>query len=144
MGSMIRALDPALGQLMVALIGGYQRFLSPCKGYACAHRVKFGGASCSEYGRQVFASEGWQAGLAKLKARFRECHAASRSLGAERLDSRVGDEFLDAPVGASEKPSSESEPAPATTGCPGGLATGCCCEAAANVGIETCIGSVCG
>jgi putative component of membrane protein insertase Oxa1/YidC/SpoIIIJ protein YidD len=129
---------------MVALIGGYQRFLSPYKRYACAHRVKFGGASCSEYGRQVFASEGWQAGLAKLKARFRECHAASRSLGTGRLAPRVRDEFLDAPVGASEKSSWDSKPAPATTGCPGDLAAGCCCKFAANVGIDTCIGSVCG
>jgi putative component of membrane protein insertase Oxa1/YidC/SpoIIIJ protein YidD len=141
---MVRVLDPAVGHLMVALIRGYQRFFSPYKGYACAHRVKFGGASCSEYGRQVFASAGWQAGLVKLKARFRECHAASQSLGTGRLDPRVQDESLDAPVAASGKLSSDGEPVPATMGCPGDLAAGCCCEAAANFGIDTCIGSVCG
>ena len=141
---MTRSLDPALGQLMVALIRGYQRFLSPYKGYACAHRVKFGGASCSEYGRQVFAAEGWQAGLAKLRARFRACHAASRSFGKGRPAARVHDEALDAPSDASAKPSTDHEPTPETAGCLQDLAVGCCCQAAGNFGLEVCLGSVCG
>ena len=141
---MIRSLDPALGQLMVALIRGYQRFLSPYKGYACAHRVKFGGASCSEYGRQVFAAEGWQAGLAKLMARFRACRAASRSFEKGRFTSRVHDEALDAPPDASAKPATEQEPATETPGCLRDLAPGCCCQAAADCGLDLCLGSICG
>ena len=129
---------------MVALIRGYQRYLSPYKGYTRAHRVKFGGESCSEYGRQVFASEGWQAGLAKLRARFRDCHAASRSLGKGRLNPRVDDESLDAPPGASGTPSPEGQPEPGTEGCLRDLAVGCCCQAAAESGLDLCVGSVCG
>ena len=141
---MIRSLDPALGQLMVALIRGYQRFLSPYKGYACAHRVKFGGASCSEYGRQVLASEGWRAGLVKLRGRFRACHAASRTFGKGRLAARVHGESSDAPPDAPAKPSTENEPAPETGGCLRDLALGCCCQAAGDFGLDLCIGSVCG
>ncbi len=141
---MIRSLDPTRGQLMVALIRGYQRYLSPYKGYACANRVKFGGASCSEYGREGFASEGWQAGLAKLRARFRDCHAASRSLGKGRLDPRVHDDSLNARPGASGKLSPEGEPRAGPEGCLRDLAVGCCCEGAANLGFDLCISSICG
>ena len=72
-----RSLDPVLGRLAVVMITGYQRYVSPHKGYACAHRVRHGGDSCSEYARKVFAAEGCLIGLAQLRARFRACRAAS-------------------------------------------------------------------
>jgi putative component of membrane protein insertase Oxa1/YidC/SpoIIIJ protein YidD len=63
-------------------IDGYQRFVSPYKGYSCAHGVFHGGLSCSEYGKQVIDQEGVLAGLVLLQQRFRDCSRASQMLGA--------------------------------------------------------------
>ena len=42
--------------LALGLIRAYQRWVSPYKGFACAHRVHRGGPSCSVVGAQVVRS----------------------------------------------------------------------------------------
>ena len=41
------AIDSWLRRLLILLISAYQRYLSPHKGYSCAHRLLHGGESCS-------------------------------------------------------------------------------------------------
>jgi putative component of membrane protein insertase Oxa1/YidC/SpoIIIJ protein YidD len=94
-GFVTYSLDPAIGKLAVVLIRGYQRYLSPFKGYSCAHRVKHGGESCSEYARKVFTDVGWRVGLVRLKARFHACSAASRALRADRRHNKVSEDRLE-------------------------------------------------
>jgi putative component of membrane protein insertase Oxa1/YidC/SpoIIIJ protein YidD len=124
------AVDAAPGRLAVALIGGYKRYLSPRKGFACAHRVLHGGASCSQHVKQVIAAGGLLAGLRALRPRLRACRVAAmilrerhsrRSLSA--ADSRAFDEELD---GAPEEsaPKARRE-APSMEWCGQGL-QGCC------------------
>lgn len=58
------------------LIAGYQRFLSPLKGYRCAHRVLHGGDSCSQYVKQTLlahtANDAWRL----ARQRFAACARA--------------------------------------------------------------------
>lgn len=63
--------------LAIATIGGYQRYLSPHKGFACAHRVLYGGLSCSEYVKQAIAQYGVIQAIALSRQRFQACKQAS-------------------------------------------------------------------
>src|SRR5688572_21138457 len=54
----------------------YQRHLSPRKGFSCAHRVYHGGASCSEFARQVVLRVGVLPAVPQVLRRFNECKQA--------------------------------------------------------------------
>ncbi|GAA6619568.1 hypothetical protein NUACC26_053820 [Scytonema sp. NUACC26] len=45
-------------QISVAAITQYQKHISPHKGFSCAHRILYGGESCSQYIKRVIAREG--------------------------------------------------------------------------------------
>jgi putative component of membrane protein insertase Oxa1/YidC/SpoIIIJ protein YidD len=64
----------------LALIGVYQRHLSPRKGYVCALRAQSGGRSCSRYGARAIARAGVRAGAILLWRRMRACGAAAAAL----------------------------------------------------------------
>lgn len=49
--------------LALAAIRGYQRWLSPRKGFCCAFRAATGGDSCSRYGCRVIERFGLRCGL---------------------------------------------------------------------------------
>jgi putative component of membrane protein insertase Oxa1/YidC/SpoIIIJ protein YidD len=66
--------------IAVGAIGGYQRYLSPHKGFSCAHRLLYRGESCSQYTKRVIREEGWQVAHRQLKLRLVECKAADRIL----------------------------------------------------------------
>lgn len=53
-------------------IDGYQKFLSPYKGYRCAHGTLYG-TSCSQFGEQVIREYGLVGGLILLGQQFRDC-----------------------------------------------------------------------
>jgi putative component of membrane protein insertase Oxa1/YidC/SpoIIIJ protein YidD len=61
----------------VLAISGYQAFLSPYKGYDCAHAAVHGGFSCSQFGKQAIQEYGLVGGLILLRQRFRACHEAA-------------------------------------------------------------------
>lgn len=81
----VKSLDRILAHLTVGMIRIYQRHLSPIKGFSCAHRLRHGGLSCSEFGRQAFESEGMAGGWRSLRGRFKECRAAAIALRSGRL-----------------------------------------------------------
>jgi putative component of membrane protein insertase Oxa1/YidC/SpoIIIJ protein YidD len=64
------------------LIAGYQRFLSPYKGFCCAYRVHTGRASCSSLGRRVIRTHGLFSGLVLLTQRFKRCKASALALNS--------------------------------------------------------------
>jgi len=72
--------------LAVAAINGYQRHLSPRKGFRCAYRVLHGTESCSQYAKRVIGERGLWAGFFAVRLRFAECHAAAAVLRAEATD----------------------------------------------------------
>jgi len=65
-------------------IDGYQRYISPRKGFCCAHRIATGGPSCSDFIKRLIAEQGFFASLGQIRQRFRECKAAARYLNAQR------------------------------------------------------------
>ena len=70
--------------LAVTAISGYQKFISPHKGFSCAHRVLYGCESCSQYFKQVIAEEGIITAIANAKGRFQECREANEILKKRR------------------------------------------------------------
>ena len=69
-------------------IAFYQRYLSPHKGYHCAHRRRHGGLSCSEYVKQTIATVGLRRSLPLVGQRFQACRAAHKDLPGDLLVSR--------------------------------------------------------
>ncbi|WP_230020426.1 membrane protein insertion efficiency factor YidD [Massilia sp. Bi118] len=70
---------PAL-RLALAAIRGYQRWISPYKGYRCALCAVTGGESCSNYGFRVIERFGLRRGLGLLDRRFELCGHVHRRL----------------------------------------------------------------
>ena len=68
----------------VTAIAGYQRFISPHKGFSCAHRVLYGCESCSQYFKRVIAEEGILRAITNAKGRFQECREANEILKERR------------------------------------------------------------
>lgn len=65
-------------RLFLIAIRGYQRYLSPHKGFNCAYRVVTGRRSCSELGFRAIRRYGIRAGLAILRQRTHLCGVAHR------------------------------------------------------------------
>jgi len=63
---------------------GYQRFISPQKGYQCAHAALYGGPSCSEFGKRAIQQYGVIGGLILLRQRFQACHQAAVAIRSDR------------------------------------------------------------
>ena len=66
--------------LALAAIRGYQRWLSPYKGYSCAFRAATGGESCSAYGHRVIGRFGLRRGLGLLDRRLALCGHVHRRM----------------------------------------------------------------
>ena len=61
----------------------YQRWISPYKGFRCAHAALHGGPGCSGYARQAIRTAGLWRGIGLVRQRFRECKAAMEVLTAQ-------------------------------------------------------------
>ena len=65
-------------RLALSAIRGYQRYISPRKGFACAWRRHTGHASCSTLGFRAVRRYGVARGLALIRQRTRLCGVAHR------------------------------------------------------------------
>jgi putative component of membrane protein insertase Oxa1/YidC/SpoIIIJ protein YidD len=54
-------------------IDAYQRFISPYKGFRCAHHACTGGMTCSNYGRFALREFGLLAALPRMRERLIQC-----------------------------------------------------------------------
>ena len=73
-----------LSRLALAAIGGYQRHLSPRKGYACAYRVAHGGPGCSGFAKGVIADVGLLRAVPAIRQRFADCREAAEDLREQK------------------------------------------------------------
>ena len=73
-----------LTRLTLVAIDGYKTYLSPRKGYACAHRVHHGGESCSTFIRAQIEGLGLFRALPSIRARFSACKLAAVALSDAR------------------------------------------------------------
>lgn len=76
--------NSVLTKLAIASISSYQKYLSPHKGFSCAHRLLYGDASCSQYFKYLIAEEGLHIAIKVSKGRFQACREASYILKASR------------------------------------------------------------
>lgn len=79
--------------LAVIAISGYQKFLSPHKGFSCAHRVLYGCDSCSQYVKRVIAEEGIVMAIANARGRFQECREANEILKRRKEKCRANRKY---------------------------------------------------
>ena len=64
----------------------YQRWISPYKGFRCAHSVLHGGPGCSGYAAEAIRDRGLLGAIRPIRQRFRDCRAAFVTLMAEKSD----------------------------------------------------------
>ncbi|MEH2234901.1 membrane protein insertion efficiency factor YidD [Nostoc sp.] len=76
----ISLFDSFTRQVSAAAITGYQKHISPHKGFACAHRILYGSESCSQYIKRVIAKEGLKAAFVNSHERFQACKQANQIL----------------------------------------------------------------
>lgn len=72
--------DAVIRQIATNSISGYQKHISPRKGFSCAFRLLYQGESCSEYVKKAIEKEGLVAGIKKLRDRFQACREANHIL----------------------------------------------------------------
>ena len=80
-GSSLR--DRLTRRSATSLISFYQRYISPHKGFRCAHRVYHGGQSCSGYAKTVVQQHGLGAAIPLIRQRFSACGQAARMMRSE-------------------------------------------------------------
>lgn len=68
--------DVMLRYIAAGSISGYQRYVSPHKGYCCAHRAHTGHSSCSEFARKIVLRHGVIALLRALPRQLQRCRNA--------------------------------------------------------------------
>lgn len=78
-----------LRPLALAAIGGYQRFLSPHKGWRCAYGALHGRGSCSDFGRRAIVDYGVVGGVRLLFRRFRGCRTAALAFVVKSTDEEI-------------------------------------------------------
>ncbi|OUL22818.1 hypothetical protein BV378_23145 [Nostoc sp. RF31YmG] len=83
----ISLLDSIGRKASIFAITGYQKHISPHKGFVCAHRMLYGGDSCSQYIKRVIAEDGFKALLTKCRRRFQACKQANRILRSQAENS---------------------------------------------------------
>jgi putative component of membrane protein insertase Oxa1/YidC/SpoIIIJ protein YidD len=66
-------------------IRGYQRYISPYKGFCCAHRALHGGPGCSEAIRRIIEVNGVWNCWPRVRERFAQCREAALTLRAGPL-----------------------------------------------------------
>ena len=79
-----------LDRFALAAIGGYQRHLSPRKGYACAFRVAHGGTGCSGFAKAAIADLGVWRAVPVIRKRFADCRDAAEELREARRKGKKG------------------------------------------------------
>lgn len=65
-----------LNRLAKLSIRGYQRFISPHKGFCCAHAQLYQGHSCSQAVLQIVDTQGLWSGRQAIKQQFQACQQA--------------------------------------------------------------------
>ena len=72
----------------LSLVRSYQKYISPHKGFVCAHRALYGGASCSQYYCETIMDKGLFMATLNLLNRGKECRAAAMFLASVQSQNR--------------------------------------------------------
>ncbi len=83
---MVTAVYPS--SLLARALEAYQQFISPYKGFRCAHRAVHGRDSCSQFAKRVALKRGLLALFPLLRRRFTECSVAAQVLDYETRETK--------------------------------------------------------
>ncbi len=83
-----RIVEQSAKTIGVKFIRGYQKYLSPYKGFSCAHRILYGGSSCSQYVRQMLLEQDLRSAIALSRQRFAACKTAKIVLRSQELEKK--------------------------------------------------------
>ncbi|MBD2492810.1 membrane protein insertion efficiency factor YidD [Nostoc sp. FACHB-280] len=125
----ISLLDSFTRQVSVSVIAGYQKHISPHKGFACAHRILYGGESCSQYIKSVIAQEGLRVAFIKSRTRFQACKQANLILRSQLDDSESSESEDEANTQQPKKDNGSNNYQPSNTSCSSSDST-CCVDCA--------------
>jgi len=78
-----------LDKLAISGINGYQRYISPYKGYKCAYSYYTKGCSCSEYAKQSIENYGIIKSIPLINLRLKECRVVYFENKEARKNSEV-------------------------------------------------------
>ncbi|TAE54990.1 MAG: membrane protein insertion efficiency factor YidD [Nostocales cyanobacterium] len=109
--------DAITRKISISAITGYQKHISPHKGFVCAHRVLYGGEPCSQYFKRVITEQGLKSAFNKSNLRFKQCKQANIILKSQNQESQQKKRQQD---------KSQSSYCPNTCDCP------------ADIGIDVC------
>jgi len=73
-----------INKFWIGLITFYQRFISPYKGFTCAHHARHKKGSCSHAVKALIADNGLIKSLPLIRVRFKECSEAYESIKESR------------------------------------------------------------
>ena len=106
------AFDSAIRQVATASISGYQRYISPHKGFSCAHRLLYGSESCSQFVKRTISQYGLIDGIKASRRRFQACKAANQILRAKlyQVQSSEPESEEDAETSKKRKPNPSVTP----------------------------------
>jgi len=82
-------IDAGIRHMATASISGYQRYISPHKGFSCAHRLLHGGESCSQFVKRMISQHGLVDAMKASRQRFKACRAANQTLRAKIYQYRL-------------------------------------------------------
>ncbi len=72
-----------LAKLSVTAINLYQHYISPHKGYCCAHRAYTGEDSCSQYAKVAIQDNGLFSAFPLIRKQFNRCSFAADEIKKE-------------------------------------------------------------
>ena len=72
----------------VGLIRSYRRWISPHKGFRCAHHALHGAGSCSTFGLATFQTHPFGHAVSLLRDRFKDCRQAYQVLASQGPNDR--------------------------------------------------------
>lgn len=81
-------LERNIKQTGIFLIRCYQKYLSPHKGFSCAHRVLHDDESCSQYVKRMLTEQDLQVAISLSRQRFMDCKTAKIILRSETTDQK--------------------------------------------------------
>lgn len=70
----------------IGAIDLYQQLISPYKGFRCAHRVRHGRASCSQFAKRLLAKVGLMRFAPLFMRRLKRCSEAATALKTSLVD----------------------------------------------------------
>ncbi len=82
------ALNTTVSHVAIEAIRLYQRWVSPRKGFCCAHNTLHGQGSCSGFGVKVLQVNGFATALTLMRLRIRQCYLANLVLEEDRRKKR--------------------------------------------------------